>query len=259
MRSTRRQSAARRGLLGLRLLAAVCMACGPESGGGAGGQPGASQAGSAPAATPQAAPPGAALPPSGGPRDVASIRVRDFGEIRIELLPELAPKTVENFVKLAESGFYDGTTFHRVIPGFAIQGGDPNTRNRDPRDDGRGGPGYGIPDEFGPVPQVRGLVSMANMSRPETGGSQFYILVGDAPPLTGKYAAFGRVVAGMEVADRIALVERDPYGRFGPPDRPRSDVVMESVRIERAAPPAVAERGAPATRAAGGEETASRP
>jgi cyclophilin family peptidyl-prolyl cis-trans isomerase len=181
---------------------------------------------------------------------VAVVRVRDFGEIRIELLPELAPKTVENFVKLAESGFYDGTTFHRVIPDFAIQGGDPNTRNRDPRDDGRGGPGYSIPDEFAPVPQLRGLVSMANMSRPDTAGSQFFVMVGDAPPLTGQYAAFGRVVAGMDVADRIANVERDPFGRHGPPDRPRSDVVMESVRIERLAASGARQAGA---------ETASRP
>jgi peptidyl-prolyl cis-trans isomerase B (cyclophilin B) len=186
------------------------------------GQP--DQTAKAPAPVPE--PPPGTLP-------VAVLHVRERGEIRIELLAHKAPKTVENFVKLAESGFYDGTTFHRVIPGFMIQGGDPNSRDRDPRNDGLGGPGYTIPDEPNDEPQHRGVVSMANTGAPHSGGSQFFILVADAPQLAGHYTAFGRVVAGMAVADAIVAVERDVYGRWGPLDRPRQDVVIEKVAIER--------------------------
>jgi len=180
--------------------------------------------GAGPAATVPEPPPGS-LP-------IATLRVRDFGEIRIELLAHVAAQTVANFEKLAGEGFYDGTSFHRVIPGFMIQGGDPNTRDRDPRNDGMGGPGYTIPDEFGGAPHVRGALSMANTGRPESGGSQFFLLVADAPHLDGKHSVFGRVVEGMDVVDRIVAVERDEYGRWGPPDRPRADVVVESIRIE---------------------------
>jgi len=194
------------------LAAALALACGRRD------------AAEAPSAVPD--PPLGTLP-------VAVIHVRDKGEIRVELLAHKAPKTVENFITLAESGFYDGTTFHRVIPGFMIQGGDPNTRDRDPRNDGMGGPGYTIPDEFNDESHRRGVVSMANTGHPHTGGSQFFILVGDATHLDGHHTAFGRVVAGMQVADAIAAVERDQYGRWGPLDRPREDVVIESVTIER--------------------------
>jgi len=180
------------------------------------------------------------LPPAQAPRPLAVISVTNFGEILVELVPEVAPETVENFIKLAEAKFYDGTTFHRVIPEFMIQGGDPNSRNRDPRDDGQGGPGYTIPDEFGDVSHTRGMVSMANTGRPGSGGSQFFILVEDKPYLDGDYALFGRVLEGMEVADRIATVERDIYGRHGPKDRPLENVVIASIRVqgaERAADP----------------------
>ena len=163
--------------------------------------------------------------------DIAVIRVEGFGEIRIELYANLAPRTVANFKKLASEGFYDGITFHRVIPGFMIQAGDPNTRNRDPRDDGRGGPGYTIPDEETGIPHARGVVSMANRGSPNTAGSQFFIIQSDAPKLDGRYASFGRVLEGMEVVDAITAVEVDKYGRWGPPDRPRENVVMASVRI----------------------------
>jgi peptidyl-prolyl cis-trans isomerase B (cyclophilin B) len=170
-----------------------------------------------------------------GPHDVAVIRVRGMGEIRFELLPELAPATVENFVKLAEQGFYDGTTFHRVIPGFMIQGGDPNSRDADPRDDGQGGPGYTIKAEFSDFPHVRGVVSMARSASPDSAGSQFFIMHGDDPTLDGQYTAFGRVIEGMEVVDRITEAEIDTYGRYGPRDRPYpDDVVMEKVWIEPA-------------------------
>jgi cyclophilin family peptidyl-prolyl cis-trans isomerase len=150
-------------------------------------------------------------------------------------LPELAPKAVANFAKLANEGFYDGTTFHRVIPGFMIQGGDPNSRDHDPRNDGAGGPGYGIPDEFSELPQLRGIVSMANRSSPNTGGSQFFIVHKDSPHLDGRYSAFGRIVAGIEVVDAITEVPVDTYGRYGPNDRPHPEpVVIETIRIEPA-------------------------
>jgi cyclophilin family peptidyl-prolyl cis-trans isomerase len=169
-----------------------------------------------------------------GPHDVAVITVRDMGVIRVELLPELAPKTVENFVKLANEGFYDGTTFHRVIPDFMIQGGDPASKNRDPRDDGKGGAGYTIPDEYTDFPQVRGVVSMAHAG-PETASCQFFIVRADSPHLDGKYTAFGRVVEGIEVVDAITKVPLDTYGRYGPENRPHPDqVVMHSIRIEPA-------------------------
>ncbi len=171
-------------------------------------------------------------PPAQAPRPVAILSVENFGEIRFELIPEIAPATVENFIKLASEKFYDGTTFHRVIPGFMIQGGDPNTRNRDPRDDGRGDPGYKIEDEFSEVSHTRGMVSMANTGRPKSGGCQFFIVVADTPHLDGNYSLFGRVIEGMEVADRIAAVERDVYGRHGPKDRPLENVVIASIRIE---------------------------
>jgi cyclophilin family peptidyl-prolyl cis-trans isomerase len=175
-------------------------------------------------------------PPPQGPRPVAVITVENFGEIRVELIPELAPKTVENFIKLAGEKFYDGTTFHRVIPEFMIQGGDPNTKNRDPRDDGVGGPGYKIDDEFSEVSHVRGMVSMANTGAPRSGGSQFFIMVEDKTHLDGGYSLFGRVLEGMDVADRIANVQRDVYGRHGPNDRPLENVVIASIRIEGAKP-----------------------
>ena len=184
-------------------------------------------------------------PPAQAPRPVAVISVEGFGEIRFELIPEVAPATVENFIKLAGEEFYDGTTFHRVIPGFMIQGGDPNSRNRDPRDDGNGGPGYTIEDEFSQVSHTRGMVSMANTGRPSSGGCQFFIVVADNPHLDGSYSLFGRVLEGIEVADRIAAVERDLYGRHGPKDRPLENVVITSIRIEPSEP-----AGAPAPRPA---------
>ncbi len=195
--------------------------------------------------------------PLAGPPELAVLRVRDLGEVRIELLPEKAPKTVAHFKQLAESGFFDGTTFHRVIPDFMIQGGDPNTRDRDPRNDGKGGPGHNIPDELSDVSHARGSVSMANRGRPNSGGSQFFIVVSDSPHLDGKYSVFGRVTAGMEVADRVAATPRDEYGRYGPPDRPLDNVVVESVRIELAAATTVT--GTPGEAEAGTDGTPADP
>jgi cyclophilin family peptidyl-prolyl cis-trans isomerase len=161
----------------------------------------------------------------------AVLTVRDMGEIRLALRPDVAPITVENFQKLADAHFYDGTTFHRVIPGFMIQGGDPNTKDRDPRNDGMGGPDWRIPDERSGISHLRGVLSMANAG-PNTGGSQFFIMVGEMPDLDARHTAFGRVVSGMDVVDRIVAVERDQYGRHGPIDRPLADVVIESLRVE---------------------------
>jgi peptidyl-prolyl cis-trans isomerase B (cyclophilin B) len=163
---------------------------------------------------------------SGEPPAKGTIVVKDFGTIEIEFLPDVAPETVENFAKLARDGFYDGTTFHRVIPGFMIQGGDPRSKNDNPGDDGTGGPGYRIEDEFSDVRHERGVVSMANMGYPDSAGSQFFIVVKDTPYLDGKYTAFARVTSGMEVADRIAAVET------GDADRPLENVVVESIRVE---------------------------
>ena len=168
-----------------------------------------------------------------GPHDIAVLVLRGLGEIRIELLPEVAPKTVANFAKLASQGFYDGTQFHRVIPDFMIQGGDPNTKQQDTRHHGKGGPGYTIEDEFSDLPHRRGIVAMANTGTRNTGGSQFFILHGDAPHLDGRHAAFGRVVSGMEVVDAVAALPLDTYGRYGPKARPYPDpAVLESVRVE---------------------------
>ena len=170
-----------------------------------------------------------------GPHPYAILEIRGLGEIQIELLPEIAPGTVENFIKLAEDGFYDGTTFHRVIPGFMMQAGDPESRGPDPRRLGSGGPGYAIEDEFSEFPHKRGVVSMANKGQRNSGGSQFFIVHQDSPALDGHYAVFGHVVAGIEVVDAITEVEIDTYGRYGPPDRPHpASVVIEGVRVEHA-------------------------
>ena len=133
----------------------------------------------------------------------------NFGKIVIEFFSEDAPKTVENFVKLASSSFYDGTLFHRVIPGFMIQGGDPNTKSSDRRSWGTGGPSYTIKAEFNSRSHVRGIVSMARAQDPDSAGSQFFIVVKDSKFLDKQYTVFGKVVEGMDVVDKIVNLERD--------------------------------------------------
>ena len=142
-----------------------------------------------------------------------------FGEIELELLPDKAPGHVKNFVDLARKGFYDGTTFHRVIPGFMIQGGDPNTKDlKAPRErHGTGGPGYTIKAEFNDILHKRGVLSMARANEPNSAGCQFFICVADSAFLDRQYTAFGRVVQGIEVADQIVGAPRD--GRDNPKDR----------------------------------------
>lgn len=166
-----------------------------------------------------------------GERPHAFVEVAGVGTIEIELYPELAPTTVANFEKLASQAYYDGTTFHRVIPGFMIQGGDPNTRDDDPRNDGQGSPGYTIEDEFTKAPHVRGAVAMANRGSPNTAGGQFFIVHADSQHLDHAYTLFGRVVDGLDVVDAIAATETDTTGRWGPKDRPIADVRMERVWV----------------------------
>ena len=140
------------------------------------------------------------------------------GTIELELFDEDAPRTVQNFSKLASDGYYDGLVFHRVIPDFMIQGGCP-------RGDGTGGPGYSFEDEFNDHPVARGYLAMAN-SGPNTNGSQFFIVTAQACPwLDGKHTVFGRITSGQEVADQISNVDRDAR------DQPREPVMIESVRV----------------------------
>jgi len=133
----------------------------------------------------------------------------NFGKISFKLLPELAPETVRNFEKLAKDGFYDGTLFHRVIPGFMIQGGDPNTKTDNKSSWGTGGPGYNIKAEFSSRSHLRGIVSMARSQDPDSAGSQFYIVTSDSTFLDKQYTVFGEVTEGMDVADKIVNLERD--------------------------------------------------
>ena len=155
----------------------------------------------------------------------AIIEVKEFGTMEVELNPSAAPITVENFVKLANKGFYNGLTFHRVIKGFMIQGGCP-------KGNGTGGPGYSIKGEFyanginNPIRHVRGVISMARAMDPDSAGSQFFIMHKDAPHLDGQYAAFGKVISGIEVVDAIASVETNYY------DMPLNKVVIKSIKIE---------------------------
>ena len=147
------------------------------------------------------------------------------GTIKVELYPEVAPNTVNNFISLVKKGFYDGTIFHRVIPGFMIQGGDPEGT-------GMGGTGYGIVGEFAAngikndLKHTTGVISMARSQRPNSAGSQFFIMVDDAPYLDGQYAAFGKVTEGMEAAQAIVAAPRDRM------DRPYEDQIMEKVTVE---------------------------
>lgn len=133
----------------------------------------------------------------------------NFGNIVFRLLPDLAPESVRNFVKLAGSRFYDGTLFHRVIPGFMIQGGDPNTKGSDKSSWGMGGPGYTVKAEFNSKSHRRGVVSMARAMDPDSAGSQFFIVTTDSTFLDGQYTAFGEVTEGIEVADKIVNLPRD--------------------------------------------------
>ncbi len=151
------------------------------------------------------------------------------GTIEIELMPELAPASVDELIQLTRDGHYDGTTFHRVIRGFMIQGGDPNSRDHDPTNDGRGSAAQPLPDEISKAPFVRGVVALARRGRADSNISQFFILQSDHRDLDGQYTAIGRVVSGIDFVDTIANTPTDKVGRWGPKDRP-----IESVSIRRA-------------------------
>ncbi len=145
------------------------------------------------------------------------------GKIEFNLLPDIAPETVRNFIKLANSGFYDGTLFHRVIPGFMIQGGDPNTKQLDKSKWGQGGPGYSIKAEFSSRSHLSGIVSMARATDPDSAGSQFFIVTTDSTFLNGQYTVFGEITEGMDVADKIVNLQRDEN------DCPLQEVKMNRV------------------------------
>jgi peptidyl-prolyl cis-trans isomerase B (cyclophilin B) len=154
-----------------------------------------------------------------------------YGEITLAFWPDVAPKTVENFKKLAREGFYDGTAFHRIIKGFMIQGGCPNTKVGGSGMPGTGGPGYQIKAEFNAKAHVRGVVSMARSAHPDSAGSQFFICHGDARFLDKQYTAFGKLSAGDDVLERLASVPCAGQERSTPIER----VAIESIRIVPAA------------------------
>ena len=149
-----------------------------------------------------------------------------FGNMDLKFFPEVAPNHVNNFIELAKKGFYDGTTFHRIIPGFMIQGGDPNSKNPDKSQHGMGGPGYTVKAEFNEKPHKRGILSMARSGHPDSAGSQFFICVADAPFLNRQYTVFGEVISGMEVADKIVSQPRDQK------DNPNERIEMKIRIIE---------------------------
>jgi len=149
----------------------------------------------------------------------------NFGKIKIKLLPEIAPETVRNFITLTKSSFYDGTLFHRVIPKFMIQGGDPNTKESDKSVWGQGGPGYNLKAEFNSRSHLRGIVSMARAADPDSAGSQFFIVTSDSTFLDRQYTVFGEVIDGMEVADKIVNLPKDGN------DCPEREVKMLEVTI----------------------------
>ena len=159
------------------------------------------------------------------PNPTVVITMADGREMKGELYPDIAPQSVGNFIALANSGFYDGLIFHRVIPGFMIQGGDP-------KGTGMGGPGYRIKGEFAmngvnnPLKHTYGVLSMARSMMPDSAGSQFFIMTSDSPHLDGQYAAFGKVLEGMDVADAIVSVKRDRM------DKPLEPQTMKSIRVE---------------------------
>lgn len=154
-----------------------------------------------------------------------TIKMSNNKEIKLELYPDIAPNTVRNFIYLAHNGFYDGLTFHRIIKGFMIQGGCPDG-------DGTGGPGYSIAGEFSfnkfnnTLKHDRGVISMARAQSPNSAGSQFFIMHKDSPHLDGQYAAFGKVIEGMDVVDEIANVKTDYY------DKPLEDQVIDTIIVE---------------------------
>lgn len=185
---------------------------------------------------------GVGLAADAGPAGTESVNVKNvraviktkFGDMEIKFLPDVAPKHVENFISLAKSGFYNGTIFHRVIPGFMIQGGDPNTKDSLKKGAyGQGGPGHNVKGEFSDLPHKRGMVSMARAQDPDSAGSQFFVVVEDSRFLDRKYTIFGEVVKGIGVADKIVAVPRVmcQTGAPNPPDKGPCDNPIDRVEM----------------------------
>jgi len=149
--------------------------------------------------------------------DTRAVIETKVGNIELEFFPDVAPNHVNNFIELAKKGFYNDTTFHRVIPGFMIQGGDPNSKDHDKSSHGMGDPGYKLKAEFNDKSHKKGILSMARSGHPDSAGSQFFICVADAPHLDRQYTVFGQVVSGMDVVDKIVSQPRD--GRDNPNER----------------------------------------
>lgn len=162
------------------------------------------------------------------PGEELAVLNTNFGKIVIRFFEDKAPNHVANFKKLVRSGFYDGLKFHRVIPGFMIQGGCPNTRSGDRATHGTGGPGWSLNAEFNDVKHVRGILSAARTADPNSAGSQFFLMVASAPHLDGKYTAYGQVIEGLDVVDKIAALPRD--ARDNP--LPENPAIIESAVIE---------------------------
>ena len=179
-------------------------------------------------ATDTAAPAGQTKPMSAYENKVAEIHTT-AGDIHIRFFPDVAPNHVKNFLDLAGKGFYNGIKFHRVIPGFMIQGGDPNTINGDPSTWGAGGSPNNVNAEFNAVKHKRGIVSAARTPDPNSASSQFFIMVADYPSLDGQYSVFGQVTQGMEVADKIVSSPRDPAS-----NRPYTPTTITSITIRDA-------------------------
>jgi peptidyl-prolyl cis-trans isomerase B (cyclophilin B) len=158
---------------------------------------------------------------------VATIKVKDYGEMKLELYPSIAPNTVNNFISLANKGFYNGLNFHRIIDKFMVQGGDP-------QGNGTGGPGYSIKGEFSTnnfpnkLLHKVGIISMARSAEANSAGSQFFIMTADAPHLDGNYAAFGRIIDGLDVLTKLSKVKTDKNNN----DKPLKDVVVESISVD---------------------------
>jgi len=159
--------------------------------------------------------------------DTTAVIETKFGNIELKFFPDVAPNHVNNFIELARKGFYDGTIFHRVIPGFMVQGGDPNSKNANKATHGTGGPGYTVKAEFSDKPHKRGTLSMARAADPNSAGSQFFICVADASFLNKQYTVFGEVVSGMDVVDKIVSQPRDPR------DNPNERIEMKVKIIEK--------------------------
>ena len=167
---------------------------------------------------------GAKMPKDGDP---IAILTTNRGRIVVKFFPEKAPNHVKNFLKLAKTHFYDGTKFHRVIPGFMIQGGDPNTKTDDTSTWGQGGPGYNINAEFNDILHTPGILSMARTGDPNGAGSQFFVMVAKYPSLDNQYSVFGQVIEGLDVADKIVASPRDEN------DRPLKPQILQKVEVTK--------------------------